>query len=247
MNKIGSGLIITGLLSILLLCPILSEAYEEIEVQDSGSISGHVKYSGKVEAPAQLEVAKDQTHCGTSKPSEELLVSSSGMVKNAVVFIESIDAGKKISADVKSIDNKGCMFVPHVQSITTYSKMARNYLEIINSDPVLHNIHGYLDDVTTFNLALPLQDQKVKKKVKKPGLISIKCDAGHTWMSGYIMVVEHPYHATTGDDGAFELTNVPPGNYKLKAWHEKLGTQVVDVVVDKGGKANALFDNLTSQ
>ena len=54
----------------------------------------------------------------------------------------------------------------------------------------------------------------------KPGLITIRCDAGHAWMSASVMVIEHPYHAITGTDGSFRLDDVPPGAYQLRMWHE---------------------------
>ena len=33
------------------------------------------------------------------------------------------------------------------------------------------------------------------------------------------------------DAGAFTIKNVPPGTYKVTAWHEKAGTQTADVTV----------------
>lgn len=39
-------------------------------------------------------------------------------------------------------------------------------------------------------------------------------------MSAYVVVVEHPYYAGTDAAGRFELTDIPPGTYTLKLWHE---------------------------
>ena len=44
-------------------------------------------------------------------------------------------------------------------------------------------------------------------------------------MRAYIGAVEHPYFAVTGADGSFEIKNLPPGDYTVAAWQEKLGTQ----------------------
>jgi hypothetical protein len=44
-------------------------------------------------------------------------------------------------------------------------------------------------------------------------------------------VLPHPYFAVTGEDGTFTIKNLPPGTYKLTAWHEKFGTQTADVTV----------------
>jgi hypothetical protein len=53
-------------------------------------------------------------------------------------------------------------------------------------------------------------------------MIPVKCDV-HKWMRAFIGVVPHPYFMVTGADGAFELPNLPPGDYTLAVWHEKLG------------------------
>ena len=59
-------------------------------------------------------------------------------------------------------------------------------------------------------------------------MIPVKCNI-HQWMHAYIGVVEHPYFAVTGPDGSFDLPNVPPGDYTIAVWHEKLGDQTKQV------------------
>jgi hypothetical protein len=49
-------------------------------------------------------------------------------------------------------------------------------------------------------------------------------------------VVEHPFFAVTGADGSFSMQGVPPGQYTLAAWHEKLGTREQVVSVSPGGQ-----------
>jgi hypothetical protein len=39
-------------------------------------------------------------------------------------------------------------------------------------------------------------------------------------MNAEILVVSHPYYAVTDESGNFELTDVPPGQYQIVAWHE---------------------------
>ena len=53
--------------------------------------------------------------------------------------------------------------------------------------------------------------------------------------------VDHPYFAVTGPDGAFDLTNLPPGDYTLAVWHEKLGEQKQQVHLDASGTAAITF------
>ena len=63
--------------------------------------------------------------------------------------------------------------------------------------------------------------------------ISVKCNI-HPWMRSYIAVFKHPYFAVTGKGGKFELNNLPPGNYTIQAWHEKLGTSTQKISVGPG-------------
>ena len=57
-----------------------------------------------------------------------------------------------------------------------------------------------------------------------------KCDV-HGWMNAYVGVLDHPYFATTGADGTFELKTLPPGTYTIEAWHEKLGATTQSVTL----------------
>ena len=211
--------------------------YEVIEFPNGGSVAGTVTFTGTVPAEKPLEVSKDVEHCGTDVTSEILMVGPDKGLKFTVIYLEGIEKGKPSDKTVKPVlDNESCRFVPHVQSATTGQK-----LEIRNSDPILHNTHAFSDQKTFFNLALPLQDQKILKRLRESGFMSIKCDAGHTWMSAYIAVFDHPYHTTTDEKGSFKIENIPPGTYTLKAWHEKLGESSQEVVITEGGDKSTTF------
>jgi uncharacterized protein (DUF2141 family) len=101
---------------------------------------------------------------------------------------------------------------------------------IVNADPVMHNTHGFLGKATVFNVALPIKGQRLERKVTKPGLMRVECDA-HGWMLAWIYAAENPYVAVTQKDGSFELTDVPPGSYTLVAWHELTGETEMPVTV----------------
>ena len=122
--------------------------------------------------------------------------------------------GKKGGGDVV-LDNNQCVFVSHVTAVGLKDKMA-----IRNSDPILHNTHGFLGAPTVFNVALPTKGQmiEVTKYLKKAGVVRVLCDA-HPHMSAWMIVHDSPYFAVTGDSGAFRITDVPPGTYKVTMWH----------------------------
>ncbi|HEB67715.1 MAG TPA: hypothetical protein ENI93_07195 [Gammaproteobacteria bacterium] len=213
-------------------------AYKAVEVSNGGTISGKITLDGTPPPNPTLKVTKDQDYCGASIPADYYVVGADGGLKNVVVMIENIDQGKAYDKKaVVELDNKKCMFEPHVEVAVRGQKLG-----IVSRDPILHNTHLYHGPKqrTMYNVAIPLQDRVIKKPLRKPGEVTVKCDA-HEWMLGYVYVANHPYITVTADDGAFTLTDVPPGTYKLKIWHEKLGETTQDVTVSAGGTAEVKY------
>jgi hypothetical protein len=71
-------------------------------------------------------------------------------------------------------------------------------------------------------------------------IIPIKCDI-HGWMRAYVGVFDHPYFAITDINGSFSLPNIPPGEYVIEAWHERLGTQEQRLILGKKGQQQVVF------
>ena len=197
----------------------------------AGDIKGTVKLTGAAPKLAPIKATKDASTCGADLPDESV-VASNGKLENVVVSLKGGPA--KAEPGKITLDQHKCRYHPHVQAAGTGSS-----LEILNSDPILHNIHGYLGTATAFNLAMPLKNQKITRKLDKPGVVKIKCDV-HAWMSGYILISDTPY-GVSAKDGTFVIKNVPPGTYTLTAWHEKLGEKTSQVTVPATGDATADF------
>ncbi|PYR44177.1 MAG: hypothetical protein DMF93_01020 [Acidobacteria bacterium] len=124
------------------------------------------------------------------------------------------------------IDQKSCRYHPHV-----FGMRVGQPLEILNSDPTLHNIHALPKGNSEFNTGQPIQGMKTTHTFDKPEvMVPFKCDV-HGWMNAYVGVLPHPYFAVTKDDGKFELGNLPPGTYTVEAWHEKLGATTQSVTL----------------
>ena len=124
------------------------------------------------------------------------------------------------------IDQQDCRYHPHV-----FGMRVGQPLEIVNSDPTLHNIHAMPKGNSEFNTGQPIQGMKTTHTFNKPEvMVPFKCDV-HGWMNAYVGVLDHPYFAVTDKDGKFELKTLPPGTYTIEAWHEKLGTQEQKVTI----------------
>ena len=219
--------------------PMFLDKYQEAAVSDGGAIQGMVVYNGSVKKKTVLPT-KDKRVCGRVRKEPLILVGDGGAVKDSVVYLKGIGAGKpwpEMLTRVPVLDQEGCKFHPHVQVARQGS------LDIINSDPVLHNTHGYYGKRTAFNVALPEKDQKVTKVLKQPGTVKVDCDA-HGWMLGWVHVVDNPYFFQTGEDGTFSITDVPPGDYTLMAWQEWLGEIEIPVTV-RAGETTELDIDLT--
>jgi hypothetical protein len=203
------------------------EGYETVAVSDGGTIKGKVFFQGSPPDKRKVILTKDREVCGSGvREVDQILLGPDQAVQDAVVYLKSVEKGKawdKPSA-TPHIDNVKCDFKPHVQVISTGD------FEIVNSDPVLHNTHGFYGKLTAFNVALPNQGQRIKKPLKKSGLVRVECDA-HGWMLGWVYVADNPYYAVTAKDGAFTIKDVPPGSYALVAWQEYSGETEIAVTV----------------
>lgn len=212
-------------------------AYEGGAVANGGSISGTVKYKGTPPAPAKLDVNKDTEVCGTTpKMSRELVVAPDGGVQWAVVSIPSITKGKPFPSDKTVLDQKGCEYLPHVVLAPAGADV-----DILNSDGILHNIHTYSEKNPPLNRAQPKFKKSMTEKFATPERVKLQCDV-HGWMHGWLVVEDNPYYAVTDEKGAFKLTDVPPGDYEVKVWQEKLGEATQKVTVKPGTDSAVTFE-----
>jgi len=217
--------------------------YKEIQVSNGGSISGTVRLAGESHKADAMQMSKDQTTCGKQKSSPRLELGKNNCIKNAVVYLEGITEGRKLDkSGTFVVDQEGCEYTPHISIVPQGAQLV-----ITNSDPILHNVHAY-DEAhgrqTAFNIAQPIRGQKTVVKqaalAKCGEQISLTCDAGHPWMSGYIFSASHPYYAVTDKDGHFQIDDIPPGTYKVVMWHE--GVDVSNKEMDEEKVKKYLFE-----
>jgi plastocyanin len=200
-------------------CQAPAAAYEAGPVADGGAIEGAVTFAGAVPSLPPIPVeAKHREHCGAELPAEALVVdAASSGVRYAVVYLEGVGRGKAPSEGPPLVlDNRKCLFAPHVLSATL-----GDTLRVRNADPTLHNIRARLlgETRSLMNVVQPTQGQETDREIRKAGVMALSCDA-HPHMHGWLLAFEHPYHAVTDARGRFRLADVPPGRYRVVAWHE---------------------------
>jgi len=194
-------------------------AYEAMAVTDGGTLSGTVTIEGAAPPPAKIEVTKDPEVCGKeAKVAPALLVASGGGIANVVVTVKAAKGKKNdVPATNPVFDQKTCEFHPHVLVFP-----AGSTIDVINSDGILHNIHTTGTANPSQNQAQPKFKPKIQIKVDKPETIAIKCDV-HGWMSAWWVATDTPYVAVTDAGGNFKIADLPPGDYEVELWQEKLG------------------------
>ncbi|MCP5005456.1 MAG: hypothetical protein GY941_16190 [Planctomycetes bacterium] len=155
---------------------------------------------------------------------------------NVVVYLEKVgDNTYDAPTERGVLDQLNLTFVPHVVAVQKGTT-----IDFPNSDSVRHNVFTPPDCCRQFNLGT--YDVGVVKSVTfdESCDLPILCNV-HAEMSSFVVVLDNPYFSVTGKDGVFNIENVPPGTYKLAAWHEKLRTIVKDVTVEGGKTVNVDF------
>ena len=215
--------------------------YFKVDERTASTITGKVTFTGKRPPLKQVDLAEDP-ECAKlhRKPvyDQSLVVSKDGRLANAFVYIKSGLGGKKFEPPSipVTIDQKGCWFEPRVLGIQVGQE-----LKVTNSDPVTHNIHPRAQVNREWNHSQAGGDPPIERRfTKQEVMIRVKCNI-HSWMHAWIGVVDNPYFAVTGTDGSFVLKNVPPGDYTIEVWQERLGTQEQQVTVAAASKQDLSF------
>jgi plastocyanin len=223
-----------GLFIIFITAPTFA-AYEEVAVSNGATIRGTVKVQGQLPKLLPLQISKYKEVC-RDVPNETLIVGPSQGLRYAVVTLEGITKGKAVEREVQhELDNVKCRFAPHVQAASV-----GQFVLLKNTDPILHTAHAYFaSGQPHFNVGL-YPGRTSRKPLVTPGVVKILCEV-HPWMSAYIIVTEHPYHAVTDTYGEYLISDVPAGSYRLRAWHESLGTEDKTVEVKPGAALNIDF------
>jgi hypothetical protein len=205
--------------------------------QPAAAITGTVKFEGEVPKPEKVDLSPDpfcKDHGGEAglvSPSAVRRGENGGLADVFVQLTTGVPDEKYAAPEAPVLlDQRGCTYEPHV-----FGVMKRQPIKIVNSDATLHNIHAMPRSNKEFNLAMPNKDDVREQEFKKAeDAVKIKCDV-HPWMLAYCFVMEHPYYAVTGKDGAFRIpSELADGEYGIKLWHETLGEATGKLTVQGG-------------
>ncbi|MGC4083568.1 MAG: carboxypeptidase regulatory-like domain-containing protein [Vicinamibacterales bacterium] len=203
-----------------------------VDPATAADVKGTVTVEGALPPNEQIKMNADPVcarQVSTPQMMETYVVGPDGKtLGNVFVYVKDGLGNLVFDAPTTParIDQKDCRYHPHVFGIQVGQP-----LEIINSDPTLHNIHAVAKNNREFNNGEPIQNMKTTHTFTAPEvMVPFKCDV-HGWMNAYVGVLNHPFYAVTDPGGTFSLKGLPPGTYTIEAWHEKLGTQTQTVTV----------------
>jgi plastocyanin len=196
-------------------------------------VKGFVKFTGTVPSAARVNMNADPS-CAKLHPTgltaEDTVAGADGGLQNVVVFISEGLGDRTYDPPQQPavIEQKGCVYKPHVVALR-----ANQELDVVNNDATTHNVHPQPANNRESNNAQAPGTRVNMTFPREEIAIPMKCNV-HPWMRSYVAVFKHPYFAVTGKGGTFELNNLPPGNYTIQAWHEKLGKSTQRISVGPG-------------
>lgn len=227
------------------------QAYEVIDVQEGGTVTGIVTLNGAPPAPKAFNLVTfpDPEYCGRISNGSgwrllrDFTVDKDGVggLKDVVVLLEGIEAGKPFDLSVPRVEARDCQFAPFVTIVRD-----EHAVEVVNMDPVMHDVQAYetspeLGTRVLFNSPLPMNEhhkrgdlhathrhlpgQSMLERIhltKGRRVFVMQCGF-HAYMESWAFVITNPYYDITGPSGAFAIDHVPPGTYRLIAWHPQTG------------------------
>lgn len=243
-------------------------AYEVVDVPHGGSIEGVVRLDGPIPEPKgfNLITFPDPAYCGRISNGRgwrllrDFVVGPNAGLKDAIVLLEGVESGKPFEISVPLIEARDCLFLP-------FMTIVRNghAVEVINMDPVMHDIQGYETSLesgarTLFNTPLVMNHQHHRGDIHAmhnhaPGASLIgpvylnkgrrtfymQCGF-HAYMESWAMAVNNPYYALTDENGAFTIDRIPPGTYQMVVWHPQTGPGLTKTVtIHADGKVQEQF------
>ena len=220
--------------------PAAAPIANPVDAATAGSVGGRIAFDGVPPKPAVVRMDSDPScvQPGSATTDESVVVGEAGALQGVFVYVK--DGLGTLRFPIPStpvlLDQKGCNYVPHVHGAQVGQRV-----EILNSDPTLHNVHAIPAANQEFNTGQPLPGMKHTHQFStREVMVPFKCDV-HPWMRAYIGVLDHPYFAVTGPDGAFSLKGLPPGTYTIEAWHETLGTETQSVTIGERESKDITF------
>jgi hypothetical protein len=220
-------------------------AYDVIAVKGGASIQGTVTLNGDPPSPKayNLITFPDPEYCGRISDGrgwrllKDFVVNNQNEIQGVVMVVEGVKAGKPFSHSIPRVEARDCRFLPFTTVVRS-----EHGIEVVNMDPVMHDIQAYETSIANgtrvlFNSPLPFNQKHERKNIHAthehlPGkslvhqfqlskgrkTFVMQCGF-HAYMQSWAIGVDNPYFTFTNEAGEYEISSIPPGSYRIRAWH----------------------------
>ena len=206
--------------------------YREVELTEAGRLEGEVRLEST--APDTLVVVTRNVDLCGERVAEGAIVAPRGGLMNVVVWLSDAREGKPLPDSRRfEVTNLRCRLEPRVQGV-----IVGGTLNVKSADPVVHEtvirVSGSREPIETVTQNGDGQVVPLEKVLARPVRLELLCRT-HPWTQGWIHVFDHPYFAVSAPNGRFVLDSIPPGEYTMRTWHERLGGTSREVRIEKAG------------
>jgi hypothetical protein len=236
-------------LTIILTFSLPAFSYQEINVQNGGTIKGNTKMIGGMPYPRVYHLilfpnidmcAEVDTDDEMNRVLDDFKVSDKGGLRDTIITLEHVEAGKPFNKEPINILSENCKFFPDVNVI----RQGESF-KIDNTDAVMHNSQVYQKERGKILLNIPIPAEEVSEgKVtfeKNYKIMQMICGM-HEFMQTWGYRVQNPYYFKTDKDGNFNIGDIPPGEYVVNAWHYLMKPQKKKIKIAAGETINLNFE-----
>lgn len=162
-------------------------------------------------------------------------VGTAASLPVAVVFLDVSGAATNAAPATVAMPQRNLQFAPGLLAIRRGT-----LVEFPNQDDFYHNVFSY-SKVKRFDLGRYLKSEKpAAQRFDQAGVVKLYCEI-HEQMRGTILVLDTPYFQKTDTNGGFQLTGLPAGKFKLKAWVDEKTTLEREVELKDGATVRVDF------
>lgn len=189
---------------------------------NTATLKAKFVYGGKAPERPTIDGSKDAFCADAEILNEKMLVGKDGGLKNLALIFDTRKSEAEIPEAMLEapeaeivLDNKGCVFEPHV-----FFARPGQTVKVTNSDETGHNANFLFFTQEGVNFLVPGGGfKKLLLEDEEPAPIPVECNV-HPWMKAYIIVQQHPYVGITNAAGELVIEDLPPGEVTFRVWHE---------------------------
>lgn len=204
-----------------------------VRTGQEATLSGTITFTGKPPKPLLIDMSADPFCVASNpKPETEWLVVNNEKLANVLIYVSGSALDNytfEIPTSTVELERKSCRYEPRVLGLQVGQRLSIN-----NRDATQHNTHPTPRTNVEWNQTQPPGAPPIVKAFQRPEVLIPFKDNQHPWEKAYLSVFSHPFFAVSDGLGNFSIEGLPPGSYKITAWHEKLGEKTAEVAVIPG-------------